>query len=140
LAVVAWSSRTAGTVQDCRAPFDNLVELTRRRASGCCTVVVRPEDVGGGSGLQALLDRLRPENGATLCLMPGIYLLREPLRLNRRHASLSVEGCHDGAILRVAEGAEARFLDGMIVLNRVDGVTLARLQLDMPLVPLAEAR
>ena len=44
LAVVEWVERAVEIVEDCRNPFDNLVELTKRRQSGCCDVLVRPED------------------------------------------------------------------------------------------------
>jgi hypothetical protein len=137
LAVIAWNNGQGSILGDCREHFDNLVELTKRTASGCCTVVVRPEDLQGNVTLQAVIDRFVVRAKATVCLMPGDYLLQEPLRLGPQHAHLTLEGCHDGAVLQAAPGREDRFRDGLIVLTYANNVTLQRLRFRLPLVPYA---
>lgn len=123
---------------DCRQPFLNLVELTKRNQGGCCTLVLRPEDFQTIS-LQNLLDQLPADTKATLCFMPGEYLLAEPLVIGRRHDNLTLEGCHDGVEFRAVEGREDNFLQGLIILNRANNVTLRRLRFYLPLVPFLAA-
>jgi hypothetical protein len=139
LAVIEWNDNQLQILADCRNPFDNLVELTRRSSGGCCTVTVRPEDLADGRTLQSIVDQFGHRDKVTICLMPGIYALDAPLRLGIEHSHLSLEGCHDGAVIRARAGAERNFLDGLIVLNRANDVTLRGLRFDLPLVPFDQA-
>ena len=138
LAVIEWNNKHQAVIADCREHFDNLVELTRRqRVGGCCTIVLKPEDVKGrGGGLQSFLDEQIQGVTTTVCLMPGVYELTEPLRLHRQHSNLTLEGCRRGVILQAARGAEAKFFDGLMVLDRTANLTLKGLQLMLPRVPL----
>jgi hypothetical protein len=136
LAVITWNNGQGRVLDDCREQFDNLVELTKRRA-GCCSIVLRSEDLTGNVTLQSILDRFSAGAKVTVSLMPGDYLLPEPLRLGRRHSNLTLEGCHDGAVLQAAPGHEDRFRDGLIVLTYANNVTLQRLRFRLPLVTYA---
>lgn len=114
---------------DCRRHFDNLVELSRRR-SGCCTVTVAPEDVGGGAGLQALIDSL--SFPATICLLPGTYTLDAPLRLDHTHAGLTIESCFkEGAVIKASSTSSSSFVDGLVVLVDATAVTLRGLRFEL---------
>lgn len=140
LAVLLWQQtierrRRSLQVVDCRQPFDNLVELSKRRGTGCCTVLVRPEEVREGQTLQMILDRYKNQGAVTICLMPGVYRLQQPLRLDASHSGLTLQGCQAGVILQAAQGNEKAFLDGLVVLVSADRVTLKRLQFHIPIVP-----
>jgi hypothetical protein len=131
LAVVGWSDDVMGVVEDCRSFFDSLAELTGRRQGGCCDVLLRPQDLAGTS-LQAVVDRFTGKGQVTICLTPGTYRLREPLRLGHQHSHLTIEACHDGAVIEAADGAEGKFFDGLVVLNHADNVTLRGLRFHLP--------
>lgn len=135
LAVIDWNNRQLNVVEDCRKPFDNLVNLTRRNLGGCCTVTVKPEDITPDRTLQSIVDRFRNRDRVTICLMPGTYYLPEPLLIRPEHSNLTLEGCHDGVVLEAEQGKEVNFLQGLIVLNRANSVTLRRLRFQMPQVP-----
>lgn len=138
LAVIDWSNRQTPTITDCRNQFDNLVELSRRRA-GCCTLAVFPAAVAGGAGLQHSLDRAAQlEPGATLCLAPGRYQLTAPLRLTAAHTGITLDCCGGAAILTAAAGHESAFSDGVFVLAGARGVTLRGLHVIPPLAPLPD--
>lgn len=142
LAVIAWKNDISGTATDCRDPFDDLVDLTKRKAvntGGCCTVNVAPADLRDDVTLQTIADRYRHRANVTICLTPGVYALPEPLRLTIEHSGLTIESCDDGADLRAATGAEAKFLDGLIVLDRANSVTLRGLRFTLPQVPFVAA-
>jgi len=140
LAVIQWNNNSLKVLEDCRQPFDNLVELTKRKfGGGCCTVTVRPEDLKQGKTLQSILDKFTNMARVTICLMPGNYQLPKPLVLGSGHSNLILEGCHDGVILHADDRYINQFLDGLIVLTGANNVTLRRLKLELPLVPLAEA-
>jgi hypothetical protein len=137
LAVLLWKGEEglAQDPTDCRTRFDNLVELTRRKLGGCCTVNVRVEDALQ-DGLQAIIDRYRnTDEEVTLCLMPGVYELPSPLRLTHAHSHLTLEGCHDKVVLQAAAGKESDFLDGLLVLTQADNVTLKGLRFHLPQAP-----
>ena len=149
LAVIDWTKAHAGSppsgqlaVQDCREKFDNLVELTKRKLGGCCTVQVRPEDLAKRS-LQDIVDQFaspdRVVREVTICLMPGKYELKTPLLLEHGHSNFTIEGCHDGAVIEAAPGFEAAFLDGLFVLLHADNVTLRNLRFHLPLVPIGNS-
>lgn len=131
LATIGWQAQVFTLLDDCRNPFDNLVELTKRH-DGCCGVVVTPGEVAGGAGLQALLDQLAGQK-ATVSLMPGLYELPQPLMLSTKHSELTLEGCHDGAVLSARAGAEDGFVPGLVELVGVNNFTLRRLRFQMPL-------
>ena len=131
LAVIGWGAAGFELISDCRQEFDNLVDLTKRRP--CCSVVIAPQDVNGGSGLQVFLDTIARAGQATVSLLPGTYNLPAPLRLNKAHSGLTLEGCHDGAWL-VANGELAAFHDGLVILTGANDVTLRRLRFHLPLV------
>lgn len=137
LAVILWRGGRKPQIVDCRNRFDNLVELSKRRGSGCCTVVVRPQDVTGNNSLQAIVNSYKSTNErpphVAICLMPGTYDLPAPLRLGEEHRNLTIEGCPGGVVLRAAAGAEAAFHDGLIVLNQTRNVILRDLELQLPL-------
>ncbi len=139
LAVIEWRDGILHVLDDCRNPFDNLVELTKRRGGGCCTVVVRPEDLAHDLTLQKIVDRFVNREKITICLMPGLYQLDAPLRLGPQHSNLTIEACHDGAVLRARAGQEGNFLDGLIVLVRANNVTLRGLRFDLPQVPFVKS-
>lgn len=143
LSFVRWSDNVAA-LEDLRPPFDNLVELTKRKGGGCCTVTLTPQDLTGGKTLQSIIDQRKETTfegeRLTICLMPGLYELAEPLRLDHGHSFLTIEGCHDGAVIQAAKGAEAKFLDGLVVLTHADNVTFRRLRFHLPLVNFAKAK
>jgi hypothetical protein len=145
LAVLSWSS-IAGTsgntvtgerIADCRQPFDDLVELTKPKA-GCCVLSLRPEDLVK-TPLQAIVDRFSGKAQVTICFAPGQYQLPAPLVLTAQHSGITLEGCHAEVSITAAPGAEAKFLDGMFVLNRAADVTLRGLSFHLPLAPLTGA-
>jgi hypothetical protein len=140
LAVIGWNNRILKVLEDCRQHFDDLVELTKRQTGGCCTVIIRPEDLKGDTTLQSIVDRFTNRDRVTICLMPGVYLLSKPLRLGIEHSNLTLEGCHDGVVLEVESGKELGFLDGMIVLNHANNVTLRQLRFQLPEVFFIEAK
>jgi hypothetical protein len=131
LATIGWQQQTFALLEDCRNPFDNLVELTKRQ-DGCCGVVVKPADVGGGAGLQDLIDKLAGQK-ATVSLLPGLYELTQPLTLSEKHSDLTLEGCHDGAVLAAKPGYESHFMSGLVQVLRANEVTLRRLRFHLPL-------
>jgi hypothetical protein len=136
LAVVNWEAG-APTVTDCRAKFENLVELTER-VGGCCTIDVSPADVDGGATLQALIDRYANKGPTTICLDSGAYALPAPLVIDSTHANLTIQACQPGVILSAAKQragqAPESFLLGLVLLEETSGVTLRGLELRLPLV------
>lgn len=143
LALIKWikntnnaSTFTFELVSDCRNHFDNLVELTRRKAvSSCCTINVKPEDINRENTLQSIIDKsYQYARSVTICLMPGEYQLTEPLRIDSGHPHLTLKGCHDGVIL-TAEGdlqtKNSKFVNGLIILTEANHVTLEKLQFDL---------
>ncbi|MGZ4335345.1 MAG: hypothetical protein ACXVRJ_13880, partial [Gaiellaceae bacterium] len=133
LAVVAWSDRPP-TVSDCRAHFDNLVELTGRGSGGCCTIDVSPADVDGGAKLQTLIDTYAEKGPTTICLQPGTYKLPAPLVIRANHVGLTIQGCEAGVVLEATAGPPASFLLGLILLERPRNFTLRGVQLLVPFV------
>jgi hypothetical protein len=144
LAVIGWNDGSLGILEDCREHFDDLVKLTKRQTGGCCTVVVKPEDLRNGITLQSIVDRFasrdRPNRDhITICLMPGIYPLSQSLQLGSQHSNFTLEGCGDGAELQAEPGRDENFLHGLIVLNRANYVTLRNLRFQLPIVPFVRA-
>jgi hypothetical protein len=144
LAVIGWNDGILEPLKDCREHFDDLVKLTKRQAGGCCTVVVKPEDLRNGITLQSIVDRFanrdRPNRDhITICLMPGTYLLPRSLELGTQHSNFTLEGCGDGAELQAAPNSEVNFLHGLIVLSHANYVTLSNLRFQLPIVPFVRA-
>jgi hypothetical protein len=121
---------------DCRNPFDNLVELTKRRSGGCCTVSVEPTDA---PNLQVFLDRAAAKGGGSpvsVCFGAGVYPLTKPVRLASQHSSLILEGCPGGVTIQADTSADPTlFFDGLIVLTGADRVSLRKLRLSIPASP-----
>jgi hypothetical protein len=138
LATIGWPEAKFSLLEDCREKFDNLVELTKRH-SACCSIVITPADVGGGSTLGKLLDSLSGQK-ATVSLQPGQYQLREPLVLTSKHDDLTLEGCHDGAVISAMKGFEEKFARGLVILEQVTSCTLRLLRFTLPLAPVRVAR
>ena len=55
LGVIDWNEDIGTLAADCRNPFDNLVDLSKRQ-QGCCTITVRPQDLAT-TNLQAILNQ-----------------------------------------------------------------------------------
>jgi hypothetical protein len=119
LAVIDWQ---AGSVTDCRCPFDNLVTLTKRPGS-CCTVGVSPDRLGGATTLQSIIDRAAGlAASVTVCLAQGTYLLAQPLTLTSAHSNMIIESCGGGASLAAAA-------DAVILISGASGLTLRGLDI-----------
>jgi Family of unknown function (DUF6519) len=145
LAVISWDDGTLNRLKDCRHRFDNLVELTKRKSGeGCCSVVVKPEDLNQNTTLQSIIDQFanlnRPnQDHITICLMPGVYELPASLKLGPQHSNITIEACGDGAEIRANPTQLTNFLDGLIVLSYADYVTFRNLRFQLPIVPFAAA-
>jgi hypothetical protein len=66
----------AGTVADCRSPWP---PLTQGQDCSCTACVTVQSHVSGRFTIQDAVDKVR-ETGGTVCLGPGQYPLREPVR------------------------------------------------------------
>jgi len=141
LAVIEWTGGVLQTVEngDCRNLFDNLVKLSKKDLCACCNVLVNPVDLTGSTTLQTIVDSFRDGDFVTVCLTPGVYSLSDPLQLTPRHSHLTLESCQGGVTIQAAPGQESNFLDGLIVLNHADNVTLRGLRFEMPVVPFTQA-
>jgi hypothetical protein len=121
LAVIDWMA-SPPAVQNCGQSFDNLVDLSKRKLGGCCTV-----SVSEGTTLQSVIDgAVGLAAQVTVCLGPGSYTLDQPLRLDARHKHMVIEACGGAAIIT---GAGPAFADGLIVLTDAPEVTLHGLTL-----------
>jgi hypothetical protein len=144
LAVIDWTVPWDAQISDCRNLFDNLVDLTRRRA-GCCSFTFDPAQVAGGAGLQAAIDRARDmaqllagTTTFTVCLGPGSFALPAPLRFDASHSGLVLEACAGRTVLCAATGADAAgFVDGLVVLTAAQGVTLRGLEIQPAEAPVS---
>ncbi|MDO8586979.1 MAG: DUF6519 domain-containing protein [Armatimonadota bacterium] len=133
LAVIEWKQDDTGSrLADCRKQFDNLVELTQRKQIGCCTHVVTPKDAGR---LQKLLSRLKD---ATVCFMPGTYILPQTLKLGRKNPNLVLKACREGVVLRADEKALEKFQQGLILIDGADRITLRGIEFAPPLVEMPD--
>jgi hypothetical protein len=126
LAVITWSAGS-GTPLACPPSFPSLTQLTDQ--GGCCTVDVRPADVGGGATLQALIDTYSARGPVTICLEPGTYVLPEPLLL--QNDGLTLQGCRSGVVLQGA--ASGTFAAGLIAVLEASSVTIRGIELSIPL-------
>jgi hypothetical protein len=152
LAVIDWTGQTTSPpgsppanfipiVRDCREKFDNLVELTKRKLGGCCVITLHPEDLQADPlALQNAIDRFANyAQGVAVCLTPGTYPLAQPLRLDARHNGISIEACHGAATIQVVPDTEVKFLDGLVVLTQITGVTVRGIDFKPPAVRLKDA-
>jgi hypothetical protein len=69
LGVIAWNKDQGTLASDCRNQFDNLVDLTRR-AQGCCTITVGPNDLASQT-LQQVVDRAANITMEVIAATPG---------------------------------------------------------------------
>jgi hypothetical protein len=81
LAVVAWRSDLAADVTDCRPPFVDLVELTRRKTTTkCCELLVSPEAHQSKTlTIQDAINTVVKAGGGAICLEAGLYKLEQTL-------------------------------------------------------------
>lgn len=130
LALIDW---TSGQITDCRSSFQNLVALSRRKP-GCCTVSIGPSDVTAVRPLQTLIDDAVAQAATvTICLAGGSYPLTSPLRLDARHADMTLESC--GGIVQLSANSKVStslFVDGLVVLTNATNVTLRNLTILPP--------
>ncbi len=133
LGIIGWSGGVLQLVHDCRNPFDNLPTLTAKKLGGCCTVTVGPQDLAA-TPLQSVIDQLKSQDQVTICLMPGEYQLPASLMIGPDHSNLTIEACHGGAILKENAGADANFINGLVVIDRAANVTLRGLSFTLPAV------
>jgi hypothetical protein len=143
LAVIDWTASPGPNITDCRVTFDNLVDLSRRRAGGCCTITLHPPDLAQSDPI-TVIDRLIALAGvrasaATICFSPGTYTLVKPLRLGTRHRGLTIEACAGEAIVVAANQTDPDFLDGLIVIDQTDEITIRGLDIAPPAVPFVAA-
>ena len=72
----------------------------------------------------------------TVCLAAGIYTLTAPLQLGPAHAGMIIESCGGPATLEVDPAANAEaFIEGLVTVAGVAGVSLAGLTLNPPPAP-----
>jgi hypothetical protein len=132
LAVMA-ANRSGGAtlVEDCRVIYPPAA------AGGqCCTLTLGPDDVAKRGGLQAVLDNLTAKNSG-VSMLAGTYPLAAPLKLAAKHSGLILEAC-GGRVILVAKAADlSPFQAGLIQLAGASDVTLRRLTIQLPVVPLS---
>lgn len=144
LAVIGWEDGLLTLVDDCRRPFDPLVDLDRG-GGGCCTVALHPSDATHGhmqqridAAVAARLPRDR-EHRVTICLEPGRYELDRSIVLDERHAHVHLRGCGEGVVLAARPGSEKNFEQGLIVMLHADNVHISGIEFELPQVSAAEA-
>lgn len=144
LAVIGMSSGGPPLIlADCRKPFKNLVKLTQ---SACCGYFFKiyPTDLTLTVSLQELIDTIllsvEPLDAPIVIgFDPGIYELSAPLVLGSSYAGLTLDGGSGGVKLQAKAGTESAFIDGLISLTNVTGVTLRGLEFVLPKVDFAAA-
>ena len=127
----------SGAVTDCRTPWPP--------AGGgdcACHACVTPESHAGGQlTIQAAVDRVR-DAGGTVCLHPGVYPLREPVRITGAK-SVAIRGAGPATVVSaegsafVVDGSAAIAIEKLavvsigrrsaVVLNNAAGVRLSEL-------------
>ena len=135
LAFVRWHPR-APAAEDCLPRFEHLA--SRERSGGSCTVRIGPQDVGGGWVLQDAIDaHASRDHATTICLEPGSYALRWPLRIGPQHGRLTLRAERHGVVLRAEEETAPRFALGLIAAEDSDGLCLQDLEFLPAQVPFA---
>lgn len=130
LGLVAWASGTATVADDARPAFATLASLTRDNDY----IAVGPSDVGGGAGLQALVDSFANRPAGTIRLLPGTYQLPSTLTIGPASLGLTIDGGDGTAQLVPGDDASA-FAAGLILVNGSTEVVLRGLTLNLPLAP-----
>jgi hypothetical protein len=136
LAVLDWSSATAGSPSDCREVFDNLVELTKRKTDtikSCCSITISGADLRNGN-LQEIIDKLPATENAKICFLPGRYELESPVKLRAAHNGITFEGCRGGVIIN---GSGEQFANGFFELIGASGVTFRGIDFRVSIEPVA---
>ena len=93
LAVVHGTGAGIQVVEDCRLPFDNLVELTARKSEGGGVLLkVTPDQA---KTLQEIIDQAAATSVATVMieLEAGTYVLPKPLLITAKHQGLVIWAC-----------------------------------------------
>lgn len=122
-----WITPLALDSNDCREPFDNLVELTKRKVGGCCTYSVTTvaelrEAVTQAMGRPVNNDEREP---VRICIQPGVYEIRTPIVLQST-SDLIISGCGAQSIINCSGAAFitvdcARVtLEGLTIRSRED--------------------
>jgi hypothetical protein len=126
-------------VDDCRVPFD---PLTTPHGEGkdkdCCCIKVSPEDA---DQLQDIVDKAaQGANGAAVSihLEAGLYRLRRPLVLDRRHRGVVIEAC-TGVKPVLTGGEDPRFAHGLIITIGAAEITIRGLEFRMIPIKLPDA-
>ena len=133
--LIAAGNAQLQVIDDCRQPFDNLVELTKRHPDNCCCVTLTP-----GKPIQTALNdlaRLASDSkldnaNAVLKLTPGEYVLDEPIRIEPRHSGIRIEACGRGVTLRASKPTDERFVHGMMLLTNPHRVTIKGISFQLP--------
>jgi hypothetical protein len=109
LAVIDWTGGAFNPLADCREKFDNLVELTKRRYGGCCTVTVGDGETSFGQfrEIQDGVNAVETLGGGRVCVLPGTYRLRQAVGISGN--DVIVSGC-DGQSLVVGPEAQPAFV------------------------------
>ena len=116
----------AGTVTDCRQPWP---PATGDGHDCACTVCVTPSSHADGNGsltIQEAVNRVQTAGGGVVCLAPGAYALKDPVRLINA-ASIKIHG--QGRSTTLTGGA------GIFVVRDAVAVAIEELSL----VPLGRA-
>jgi hypothetical protein len=133
LAVLQGNAGSFTVLDDCRFPFDNLVDLTARKSGDCCCIKVTPAQ---SKNLQAIVDQAAAAAGAQVIIemVPGTYALPRPLRVTGKHKGLVLQACTGGKVVLRAAEQNSEFFLGLIV--AIDGaqLTLRGLDLELPMV------
>jgi len=137
LAVIGWNlgGSTGGLLADCRQPFDNLVDLSKPKPTGCCTINLRPADLENKS-LQSIIDALPQGVPVRVCLSAGEYKVREPIVFKR--SDVTVESCPAGAVLRAV--AEFKSPLGMILILQANRIAFRHVRIIPAAARLATTR
>jgi len=111
LAIGEFSANGWGDLNDCRKTFPPLTELPSGDQD-CCTHTVGDgvHSVGDFQSIQAAVDALDPELGGTLCILPGIYPLSEPVSVELPY--IAMRGCGRQARITAASGVAAFVIRG----------------------------
>ena len=106
LAVIGWTGGFQ-LIADCREPFDDLVELTKRKWQGCCTVTVGDgtTSVGQYKRIQDGVDAVEALGGGRVCVLPGEYRLQETVRILGH--DVVVSGCGGQARIEAPDAKPA---------------------------------
>jgi hypothetical protein len=106
---------------------------TQQRSAGPSAVNLKPDEVGGGWGLQDAIDAHTGRGrAATVCLTPGTYALPRPLRIGPEHGRLTIRATAPGVILRAEPDAAERFPLGLITATESDGLILEGIEFRPP--------